>query len=126
MTKMSEFAMHLDVAPVLQNVDMRVQHDANASAVAWIGDPSNQIELCKAMTFFEHLLTHGRRQVKFYESLAPMSRASFFKMKRRCLEAGLIHQSVCSRYIEPDRQRILDIVQMTFPTLCQKVCDRVD
>lgn len=73
--------------------------------------------LTQALPMLELVLRHGRRQVKFYESHMPISRASYFRLKSQCVKAGWLRQSPCRRFIEPVPDEIRSAVRKAFPMI---------
>lgn len=71
--------------------------------------------LTQALPLLELAMRHGRKQVKFYESHLPLSRASYFRLKRECVRAGWLHQSPCRRFIEPVPREIRAALRFAFP-----------
>ena len=90
--------------------------DLSADPPALLGLSRTDVTvLTQALPMLELVLLHGRKQVKFYESHLPLSRASYFRLKRECVRAGWLRQSPCRRFIEPVPREIRAALRFAFP-----------
>ncbi len=106
-------------APPAPDVDLTTEKSVPAQPEQGDAEPMGFDigTLTQALPMLELVLRHGRRQVKFYESHMPISRASYFRLKSQCVKAGWLRQSPCRRFIEPVPDEIRSAVRKAFPMI---------